>query len=132
MNPRPADARAVRDSLLALQGRRVRQLIVLLMSALGLFAAINVTVVQWPILLSLVGGVALLGFALRLQQGGKVEESLLLVLWVMTLVCTALIWMRSGIRDLVVFVEEREHALDIRKRLTDFPIHHAQEVQGHV
>ena len=92
----------VRDSLLALQSRRVRQLIVLLMTALGVFALVNLTVIDAPVLLPLVAGVGLLGVALWLQQRRRVEEALLMVLWVMTLVATALIWMRSGIRDLVV------------------------------
>ncbi|MGL6289999.1 MAG: diguanylate cyclase domain-containing protein, partial [Silanimonas sp.] len=102
MTPRPTHAGAVRESLLALQARRVRQLIVLLMSALGVFALVNLTVVEMPVLLPLVIGVGLLGIALWLQQRRRVEESLLLVLWVMTLVATAMIWMRAGIRDLVV------------------------------
>ena len=102
MTPRPSHAGAVRDSLLALQSRRVRQLIVLLMVALGVFAALNLSVIETPVLLPLVAGVALLGVALWLQQQRRVEEALLTVLWVMTLVATAMIWMRSGIRDLVV------------------------------
>jgi diguanylate cyclase (GGDEF)-like protein len=92
----------VRESLLALQARRVRQLILLLMSALGVFTLVNLTVVDTPVLLPMVMGVGLLGVALWLQQRRRVEEALLLVLWVMTLVATALIWMRAGIRDLVV------------------------------
>lgn len=102
MISRPSHAGAVRDSLLALQSRRVRQLIVLLMAALAVFAVINLTVVQMPVLMPLVIGVALLGASLWLHQRGRVEESLLVVLWVMTLVATAMIWMRGGIRDLVV------------------------------
>lgn len=102
MTPRPTHAGAVRESLLALQARRVRQLIVLLMSSLGVFALVNLTVVETPVLLPLVIGVGLLGIALWLQQRRRIEESLLLVLWIMTLVATAMIWMRAGIRDLVV------------------------------
>jgi diguanylate cyclase (GGDEF)-like protein len=100
--PRSTHAGAVRDSLLALQSRRVRQLIMMLMAALAAFAVINLAVVDVPVLLPLVAGVALLGGALWLQQRGRVEQSLLMVMWVMTLVATAMIWMRSGIRDLVV------------------------------
>lgn len=102
MRPRSSHAGAVRDSLLALQSRRVRQLITLLMTAMGVFAVINLTVVQVPVLMPLVVGIALLGVALWLHERGRVEEALLMVLWVMTVVATAMIWMRGGIRDLVV------------------------------
>ena len=102
MIPRSTHAGAVRDSLLALQSRRVRQLIVLLMVALSAFAVINLTLLEAPVLAPLIAGVGLLGGALWLQQQGRVEQSLLVVLWVMTLVATAMIWMRAGIRDLVV------------------------------
>lgn len=102
MIPRSTHAGAVRDSLLAMQSRRVHQLIVLMMVALGAFAVINVTRVEVAVLMPMVVGVGLLGGALWLQQQGRVEQSLLVVLWVMTLVATAMIWMRGGIRDLVV------------------------------
>lgn len=102
MIPRSTHAGAVRDSLLALQSRRVRQLIMLLMAALSAFAVINVTLLEAPVLAPLIAGVGLLGGALWLQQQGRVEQSLVMVLWVMTLVATAMIWMRGGIRDLVV------------------------------
>mgnify|MGYP001809928759 FL=1 len=99
---RSTHAGAVRDSLLALQSRRVRQLILLLMAALGVFVIINLTLLEARVQAPLVAGVALLGAALWLQQRGRVEQSLLMVLWVMTFVATAMIWMRGGIRDLVV------------------------------
>ena len=102
MSPRSSHAGAVRDSLLALQSRRLRQLIVLLMAALGTFAVINLTVIDASVMLPLVVGVALLGVALWLQERQRVEEALLMVLWVMTLVVTAMIGMRSGVTDLVV------------------------------
>lgn len=102
MTSRPSHVGAVRDSLLALQSRRVRQLIALLMAALAVFAVINLTVVDAPVLMPLVVGGALLGVALWLQQRGRVEEALLTVLWVMTLVTTAMIGMRAGVTDLVV------------------------------
>lgn len=102
MSQRPAYAGAARDTLLALQSRRVRQLIVLLMAALLVFAVVNLTVIDTPVLLPLVVGVPLLGVALWLQQRCRVEEALLLVLWVMTLVATAMIGMRTGVTDLVV------------------------------
>jgi diguanylate cyclase (GGDEF)-like protein len=100
--PRSTHAGAVRDSLLALQSRRVRQLILLLMAALGAFAMINLTLLEARVQAPLVAGVALLGVALWMQQRGRVEQSLLMVLWVMTFVATAMIWMRGGVRDLVV------------------------------
>jgi len=99
---RSTHAGAVRDSLLALQSRRVRQLILLLMAALGVFAVINLTLLEARVQAPLVAGIALLGVALWMQQRGRVEQSLMMVLWVMTFVATAMIWMRGGIRDLVV------------------------------
>lgn len=63
MTPRASHAGAVRDSLLALQTRRVRQLIVLLMAVLAVFGVINLAVLATPVLLPLVVGVALLGVA---------------------------------------------------------------------
>jgi len=100
--PRSTHAGAVRDSLLALQSRRVRQLILLLMAALGVFAVINLTLLEARVQAPLLAGVALLGVALWMQQRGRVEQSLMMVLWVMTFVATAMIWMHGGIRDLVV------------------------------
>ena len=102
MSGRPAPAGAVRDSLLALQSRRVHQLILLLMAALAAFAVVNVAIVDAPVLLPLVIGVAMLAVALWLQQRGRSEEALLLVLWVMTLTTTWLIGVRSGVTDMVV------------------------------
>ncbi|MFO0394264.1 MAG: putative bifunctional diguanylate cyclase/phosphodiesterase [Lysobacteraceae bacterium] len=99
---RSTHAGAVRDSLLALQSRRVRQLILLLMAALGVFAVINLTLLEARVQAPLVAGIALLGVALWMQQRGRVEQSLMMVLWVMTFVAMAMIWMRGGIRDLVV------------------------------
>jgi len=102
VTPGSSHAGAVRDSLLALQTRRVRQLIVLLMTALAVFAVINLAVLAAPVLLPLVVGMGLLGVALWLQHRGRVDEALLMVLWVMTLVATAMIGMRAGVTDLVV------------------------------
>ena len=102
MIPRSTHAGAVRDSLLALQSRRVRQLILLLMAALGVFAVINLTLLEARVQAPLVAGISLLGVALWMQQRGRVEQSLMMVLWVMTFVATAVIWMHGGIRDLVV------------------------------
>ena len=100
MSGRPAPAGAVRDSLLALQSRRVHQLILLLMAALAAFAVVNVAIVDAPVLLPLVIGVAMLAVALWLQQRGRSEEALLLVLWVMTLTTTWLIGVRCGATDM--------------------------------
>ena len=102
MKRRRAHAGLVREALLAQQAKRVQQLILLLIGALATFTLVNVTVVETPVLAPLVAGIGLLSVALWLHQRGRVEASLLMVLWVVTLVATAMIWMRAGIRDLVV------------------------------
>lgn len=90
------------EPLLALQARRLRQLIVLLMSAFVVFAVVNLTRVTGEVQLAFAVGVASLLLALYWLHIGQLRQALLGVLWTMTLVCTAIIWLRSGIRDLAV------------------------------
>ncbi len=90
------------DPLLALQARRLRQLIVLLIASLLVAALINATRVDWPVLLAFVGGQVALLLSLYWLHTGHLKRSLLSVLWTMTVVCTVVIWLRTGIRDIAV------------------------------
>jgi diguanylate cyclase (GGDEF)-like protein len=88
--------------LLALQAKRLRQLVAVLAASLGLFAVINLPVVSWTVTAALLGGLVLLGASLHLQERGRTRQALLLLLWTLTLLATFVIWMRSGVRDLVM------------------------------
>lgn len=90
------------DPLLALQARRLRQLVLLLVVSFALFALINITVVSMAVILSLLGGIGLFVGALWLERRGQVRQAMLLVLWTLTLVATFIIWTRAGVRDLVL------------------------------
>lgn len=93
---------AANGSLLDLQARRLRQLVVLLAGSLALFALINLPVASPPVIGVLFVGIVALGGALWLVRRGQVRPALLAVLWTMTLLATAVIWMRAGVRDMAL------------------------------
>ncbi len=100
--PAPVQPPRGPDPLRELQVRRLRELIVLLLVCFGLFALVNLPVANTPVLLTTGAAMAVLGIALQLLRRGRFEASLLTVLWTLTVACTAVIWMRSGLRDLMV------------------------------
>lgn len=102
MIPPDASVHQGSDPLMALQARRLRQLVLLLGGSFALFALINITVVSVAVILSLLGGIGLFVGALWLERRGQVRQALLLVLWTLTLVATFIIWTRAGVRDLVL------------------------------
>lgn len=102
MIPPDASVQQGSDPLMALQARRLRQLVLLLGVSFALFALINITVVSVAVTLSLLGGIGLFVGALWLERRGQVRQAMLLVLWTLTLVATFIIWTRAGVRDLVL------------------------------
>jgi len=90
------------DPLLALQARRLRQLIVLLMVSLLVVSLVNAMQVSVPVHLAFAGGQVALLLSLYWLRTGNLKRSLLSVLWTMTAVCTVVIWLRTGIRDIAV------------------------------
>lgn len=99
--PNPFDSHSS-PTLQTLQARRLRQLVLLLIGSLALFALINLTVMSETIILALMIGAAVLAGALWLEHKQRTRHALLLVLWTMTLLVTFFVWMRAGVGDPVV------------------------------
>ena len=102
MTSPPDRRRLTDDPLLALQSKRIGELVTGLLAGLGLIGLANIPIASWPVLLTLLVAMALLGLALWLQRRGVVRAALLVVLWTLTLMVTAMIALRSGVGDMVV------------------------------
>jgi len=90
------------DAMRTLHARRLRQLIMLLLAMLATFTLASTRFLQWPVFGSLVAGMAALSAAWWRLDRGHERSALMIVLWSVTLLATAILWLRGGVRDLFV------------------------------
>ena len=95
----PDPASSAGNPLRALQGRRMGQLLKILLVALSLISLSNLYFANWLTLalLGLAGG--LLFFSYRLLRRGLVEEAAALMLWALTGLVSLIMWVDLGLRD---------------------------------